>query len=78
MDEREAMLHRAFVEKRAGCIVITSRRERLQIQSAEYGVERGWLAKTVDTEDEQSTAWVYRLTPKGRTYFFGTEATHGR
>lgn len=77
MDERKAMLHRAFVEKRAGCIVITSRRERLQIQSAEYGVERGWLAKTVDTEDEQSTAWVYRLTPQGRKYFMGEDAANG-
>jgi len=77
MDSNEAMLYRAFVEHRADYIVITSRLQRTQIQSAEYGVERGWLKKTVVDTDEQSTAWVYRLTQKGRAYMFGKEAANG-
>ena len=68
-EEFEDSLRRAFVERRADFIVITSRRERFQIGAANYGVDQGWLVGRMDTRDEQSSAWVCRLTDKGREYF---------
>jgi uncharacterized protein YbdZ (MbtH family) len=67
--EYESALRRAFVERRADFIVITSRHEQFQIESANFGVDQGWLKSEMDTRDEQSSAWVCRLTDKGREYF---------
>jgi hypothetical protein len=67
--EKEAMLRRAFVDHRADYIVISSRREWRQIESANYGVARGWLKSEWHEEDEQSAYVKYRLTPEGRKYF---------
>ena len=69
LGEYEASLRRAFVERRADFIVITSRRERFQIEAANYGVDQGWLKGEMDTRDEQSSVWVCRLTDKGREHF---------
>lgn len=33
-----------------------------------YGIEQGWLKGKWDERDEQSTAFVCRLTPKGRKH----------
>lgn len=67
--EWEAALRRAFVEHRADYIVITSRREQFQIESANYGIEQGWLRGQMDEHDPQSSAFVCRLTEAGRTHF---------
>ena len=76
--ECEAALRRAFVDRRADFIVITSRRERFQIESANYGIDQGWLRGDWDERDEQSVAWVLRLTDAGRKHFgFGLEERHG-
>lgn len=65
----EDALRRAFVDRRADYIVVTSRRERFQLSAASYGEDKGWLSCHVDDRDEQSTSYVYRLTPSGRRYF---------
>ena len=67
--EMEAMIRKAFVDGKADCIVITSRREQTQILTVNYGITQGWLDAEWDTSDEQSTAYVARLTPLGRKYF---------
>ena len=67
--EYEAALRRAFVDGRADYIVITSRREQFQIEAANFGLDLGWLRGEWDTRDEQSTAWVLRLTSEGRKHF---------
>lgn len=67
--ELEAALYRAFVTGKANYIVITSRRQQFQIESASYGVDKGWLKQTIDNRDEQSTAWIYRLTKAGEKHF---------
>jgi hypothetical protein len=67
--ELEAALRRAFVDKRAGCIVIDSRRQAFQIASATLGIDRGWLKGEWYDKDEQSTAYVCRLTAAGRKHF---------
>ena len=67
--EYEDALRRAFVERRADYIVITSRRQQFQIASSGYGIEQGWLQGYWDTRDEQASAWVCRLTAKGREHF---------
>ncbi len=68
-EEKEAMLRRAFVQGRADYIVISSRREWRQIESANLGVDRGWLKSQWHDEDEQSTCVTFRLTDKGRKHF---------
>ena len=68
-EEYEQALRRAFVDHHADYILITSRRERFQIEAADYGVDQGWLKGEMDTRDEQSSAWVCRLTDKGREHF---------
>jgi hypothetical protein len=73
--EYEAALRRAFVEKRAACVVISSRRQQFQIRCTNYGIEQGWLKGRWDDSDEQSTAFVARLTDEGRTHF-GLEQPH--
>jgi hypothetical protein len=72
--EYEAALRRAFVDGRADYIIITSRREQFQIEAANFGVYKGWLRGEWETWDEQSTAWVCRLTLEGRKHF-GLENT---
>jgi hypothetical protein len=67
--EKEAMLRRAFVDGRADFITIYSRREWRQVESADYGIVRGWLKSEWHDEDEQSTYMTFRLTPEGRTHF---------
>ena len=68
-NEKEAMLRRAFVDHRADYIIIESRRERRQIESAAYGEERGWLKSAWRGDDPQSRYLEYRLTDEGREYF---------
>jgi hypothetical protein len=65
----EAALRHAFVDRRAVCIAITSRRQQFQIEAANYGIEQGWLSGELDERDEQSTVWIGRLTEKGREHF---------
>lgn len=67
--EYEDALRRAFVERRADYIVINSRRQQFQIESANYGVEQGWIKGEWHDIDEQSTAWTGRLTDEGRGHF---------
>lgn len=67
--EKEAMLRRAFVDNGADYIVISSRRQWRQIESANYGIDRGWLRSQWHDEDEQSTCVTFRLTKEGRKYF---------
>ena len=67
--EYEASLRRAFVDHRAAYVIITSRREQFQIKAVNYGIDQGWLEGKMDERDEQSTAYVARLTPKGRKHF---------
>ena len=67
--ELESALYKAFVDHRADSILITSRRQAFQIESAAYGVEKGWLHQTIDDSDEQSTAWIFRLTEAGKQHF---------
>jgi hypothetical protein len=69
MSEYEGALRRAFVEKRADYIVLTSRRERFQAEAMNYGINQGWLKGEWDERDEQSTAFVCRLTFAGRMHF---------
>lgn len=72
----EAMLRRAFVDHRADYVVISSRRQQAQIESVNYGIERGWLTGEWDESDEQSTAFICRLTTAGRKHF-GLKAKEG-
>lgn len=74
--EYEAALRRAFVEHHADYIVISSRREQFQIESANYGIGQGWLTGRLDERDEQSTAWICRLTDEGRKHFGVGEGSH--
>jgi hypothetical protein len=67
--EPEAALRRAFVDHHADYIVITSRRQQFQIESANYGIGQGWLKGEWDERDEQSAAWICRLTDQGRKHF---------
>lgn len=67
--ELESALRRAFVDKHANYIVITSRRERFQIAAANHGMDQGWLSGHWDDSDEQSTAFICWLTDKGREHF---------
>jgi uncharacterized protein YbdZ (MbtH family) len=69
MIEYESALRRAFVDHRADCIVITSRRQQFQIESANYGIDQGWLTGKLDESDEQSASYVCRSTEKGREHF---------
>lgn len=69
MSEYESALRRAFVDKRADYIVITSRRERFQIEAVNFGIEQGWLKGEWDESDEQSSAFVCRLTDSGKQHF---------
>lgn len=66
-----AELCRGFVGNLDGCMVITSRRQTLAIGAANYGLTRGWLTGEWDTSDEQSHAYICRLTERGRAYFSG-------
>ena len=68
-NEYEASLRCAFVDRHADFIVIDSRRQQFQIESANYGVDQGWIKGTWDDRDEQSTVWIGRLTKKGRKHF---------
>lgn len=74
--EYESALRRAFVDNRASSIVITSRRQQFQLDAVSYGSEQGWLTGELDDSDEQSAAYVCRLTKKGREHF-GLEARRG-
>jgi hypothetical protein len=67
-EDYEISLHRAFANKKVSYIVIDSRRQEFQINSAEYGVEKGWLSKD-EVTDGQCTEWRYRLTEQGKQYF---------
>jgi hypothetical protein len=67
--ELEAALRRAFVDRRADYIVLTSRYQRFQIASANHGIDQGWLRGAWDDSDEQSTAFICRLTDAGRKHF---------
>ena len=67
--EQEAMLYRAFVERRARYVVISSRREIAQIEAVNYGISHGWLESTWHDADEQSTYLTFRLTDKGSRHF---------
>lgn len=67
--EYEAALRRAFVDRSADFIVVSSRYERFQLETLYYGVERGWLSSHLDESDEQSAALVARLTPSGKKHF---------
>jgi len=69
MNEYEDALRRAFVYHRADYIVISSRREKFQIESATYGIDKGWLRGEWKDSDEQATAWVCRLTDEGKKHF---------
>jgi len=69
MNPNEEILKIAFVDKKADYIVITSRRQQIQIEAASYGVEKGWLRQEVVEPDEQSTAWLFYLTDLGREHF---------
>lgn len=74
--ELEDVLKRAFVDNRADYIVISSRRQRFQIESANYGIDKGWLKGEWDDSDEQSTLLICRLTKSGRKHF-GLEGSRG-
>lgn len=67
--ELEDALRRAFVDHRADFVVITSRRQQFQIESVNLGIDRGWLHGEGDDRDEQSTAFICRLTKAGREHF---------
>jgi hypothetical protein len=67
--EYEAALRRAFVEHRADFIVLSSHRDQFRIESANYGVDQGWINGEWDELDEQNTVWIGRLTDKGRERF---------
>ena len=67
--QAEDMLRRAFVDRRADYIVVTSRREQAQLEAVWYGEQRGWLDCEADAADEQCTAVVCRLTTAGREHF---------
>lgn len=67
--EYENALRKAFVDRHADFIVLTSRRQQFQIASANYGVDQGWIKGEWDERDEQSTVWIGRLTDKGREHF---------
>jgi hypothetical protein len=67
--EYKSALRRAFVERRADYIVITSRREQFKAAAVSYGIDQGWLEGEWDRSDEQSTAFVARLTEAGRKHF---------
>jgi uncharacterized protein YbdZ (MbtH family) len=65
----EAALRRAFVDHSADYIIITNRREQFQIESANYGIDQGWLNSEWVERDEQSAAFVCRLTAEGKKHF---------
>lgn len=65
----ESALRRAFVDKKYDKIIITSRREMYQIKAASYGIAQGWLEGEFDNRDEQSSAWILRLTDEGKEHF---------
>ena len=64
-----AALRRAFVERRADYVALTSRREQFQAEAMNFGMDRGWLRGQWDTRDPQSTAFICRLTEEGKRYF---------
>ena len=68
-EEFESALRRCFVERHADYWLVTSRRDQFGIEAGNFGIERGWLEGRLDTRDEQSTAWICRLTDKGREHF---------
>lgn len=66
----EISLRRAFVDARADYIVLDSKHQGFQFQGAQYGRKRGWLSEDrQESEREQYTRLVYRLTPAGRRHF---------
>ena len=67
--ELEAALRRAFVDNKADFVCIFSRRSRFLIESAQLGMEQGWLSEEFVELDEQSSELRYRLTQKGREHF---------
>lgn len=68
-EEFEASLRRAFVDGKADYVAIYSRREQFLLESANYGVERGWLTGKLEQQDEQSSRYCFRLTDEGRAHF---------
>lgn len=69
MNEYEAALRRAFVDRRCDFIMIDSRRQEFQIKSANYGIEQGWIVGEWNDLDDQSTYWTGRLTEAGKKHF---------
>lgn len=60
-------LVRAFRDGKADFILIDSRRQEFQIKSAEYGLSEGLLSfEEQGSDEEQYTAWIYRLTDEGK------------
>lgn len=68
-EEFEAALRKAFVTHKAKKIIIDSRRMRFQLESAAFGIEKGWLDGELVEYDEQSSAYEYWLTDAGKKYF---------
>lgn len=71
--EKEAMLRRAFVDRKADYIVIDNRRQQNQIEAANYGLDKGWLSSQWH-DDGQCTAVTFRLTSEGRKALLGEGA----
>ena len=70
VEELEASLKRAFVDHEADFIILESRREQFQLESAAYGQKQGWLGPIQEVgPDEQSLVWTLRLTEKGKEHF---------
>lgn len=68
-------LVRAFRDGKADFILIDSRRQQFQIESAEYGLAEGLLYFEEKGSDiEQYTAYTYRLTAYGKEVILDEKA----
>lgn len=68
-EEYEEALRKAFVENKWDSILIDSRRQEFQIRSANYGIEKGWIAGEWHDGDVQYTYWTGTLTEAGKQHF---------
>jgi len=68
-------LVRAFREKKADCIYIDDRRKRFQIQATAFAKNLKLLSFDEKGSDEQQyTAWEYRLTELGKRVLLDVNA----
>ena len=71
VEEMEASLHRAFVDKKADWIAVDSnpRGQRFLYASLTWALDEGLLYQSGTEEGDQMAIFQFRLTDEGRTHF---------